>query len=266
MAGAGRSSRRLPQAAYPRLSRASRQPTASIGGGNRMGNVTTRPARSLSTKAPGPGLLLVFLAMPLLAARAGESTELPRARPEEVGISSERLNRVDVVVRRYIEQKKISGAVTLVARRGRVVHHEARGVMDVESKAPMRTDAIFRMASSTKPVTGVAILMLIEEGKVGLTDPVSRFIPEFKGMKVAVEKDGEIELVAAEREVTIRDLLTHTSGLASGGPCPKKAPPELLRPGGAGATLAEGATRYAEVPLDFQPGTRWRYSGLAGID
>ena len=83
-----------------------------------MRNVTTRPARSLSTKAPGPGLLLVFLAVPLLAARAGEPTGLPRARPEEVGISSERLNRVDEVIRRYIEQKKISGAVTLVARRG----------------------------------------------------------------------------------------------------------------------------------------------------
>ena len=183
-----------------------------------------------------------------------------------MGISSERLNRVDEVIRRYIEQKKISGAVTLVARRGRVVHHEARGVMDIESKAPMRTDAIFRMASSTKPVTGVAILMLIEEGKVGLTDPVSRFIPEFKGMKVAVEKDGEVELIAAEREVTIRDLLTHTSGLASGGLGQKKAPPELLRPGGAGATLAEGVSRFAALPLDFQPGTRWRYSGLAGID
>src|SRR3954454_19583084 len=93
----GDSSRRLPQATYPRHPRASRQPTASIGGGNRMRNVTTRPARSLSTKAPGPGLLFVFLALPLLAAGAGEPTELPRARPEEVGISSERLNRVDEV-------------------------------------------------------------------------------------------------------------------------------------------------------------------------
>src|SRR3954469_8060199 len=106
--------------------------------------------------------------------------------------------------------------------------------MDVESEAPMRTDAIFRMASSTKPVTGVAILMLIEEGKVGLTDPVSRVIPEFKGMKFSVEKGGEIELVAAEREVTIRDLLTHTSGLASGGVGPKKGPPGALPPGGGG--------------------------------
>src|SRR4051794_8502484 len=231
-----------------------------------MRNVKTRRGASFPGSARSFGLSLVLVAVPLLAARAGEPTGLPRARPEEVGISSERLNRVDEVIRRYIEQKKISGAVALVARRGRVVHHEARGVMDVESKAPMRTDAIFRMASSTKPVTGVAILMLIEEGKVALTDPVSKYIPEFKKPKVAVEKDGEIQLVPAEREVTIRDLLTHTSGLASGGVGQRQAPPELLRPGGAGATLAEGAARYATVPLDFQPGTRWRYSGLAGID
>jgi CubicO group peptidase (beta-lactamase class C family) len=225
-----------------------------------------RPTASPSRAVRRHGLLLAFLALPLVTARAGEPPDLPRAKPEDVGISSERLRRVDDVIQRYIDAKKISGAVTLVARRGKVVHHEARGLMDVESGTPMRKDAIFRMASSTKPVTGVAIMMLIEEGKIGLTDPVSKFLPEFKGMKVAVEKDGEVQLVAAEREVTIRDLLTHTSGLASGGIGQRKAPAELLRPGGAGATLAEAAGRYAAVPLDFQPGTRWRYSGLAGID
>jgi CubicO group peptidase (beta-lactamase class C family) len=199
-------------------------------------------------------------------------------------MSSERLVRVDDVVRRYIDEKKVSGAVTLVARRGRVVHLEAQGVMDIESGEPMRRDSIFRMASSTKPVTGVAIMMMIEEGKVALTDPVSKFIPEFKGPKVAVaptreitsyglkgpkvtvEEAGPVELVSAEREVTIRDLLTHTSGLVSGGLGQRQAPPELLRPGGAGATLAEAVARYAKLPLDFEPGTRWRYSGLAGID
>src|SRR5438128_50048 len=176
-----------------------------------MRNIKTRRAASFPFTARRRLLPLVLLAMPLLAAQAGEPRELPRARPEEVGISTERLRRVDDVVRCYIDEKKVSGAVTLVARRGRVVHFAAQGLMDVESEAPMRTDAIFRMASSTKPVTGVAILMLIEEGKVALTDPVSKFIPEFKGPKVAVEKDGDIELVPAEREVTIRDLLTHTS-------------------------------------------------------
>jgi CubicO group peptidase (beta-lactamase class C family) len=226
-------------------------------------------AMRLSTCPPAAarlGLFLALMAVPFVSARADDPQDLPRAKPEDVGISSERLRRVDDVIQRSIDDKKISGAVTLVARRGRVVHYEARGVMDVESKAPMRKDSIFRMASSTKPVTGVAVMMLIEEGKVGLTDPVSRFIPEFKGMKVAVEKDGEVQLVAADREVTVRDLLTHTSGLASGGIGQRKAAPELLRPGGAGATLAEGSVRFAAVPLDFQPGTRWRYSGLAGID
>jgi len=212
------------------------------------------------------GFLLAMLGGPILAGKAAEPGDLPRARPEEVGIFPDRLGRVDDVVRRYIDQKKVSGAVALVARRGRVVHFEARGVMDVESKAPMRTDSIFRMASSTKPVTGIAVLMLIEEGKIALTDPVSKFLPEFKGQKVAVEEGGETRLVPAEREVTIRDLMTHTSGLMSGGAGSRKAHQELLRPGGAGATLAEGAGRFAAVPLDFQPGTRWRYSGLAGID
>jgi len=211
-------------------------------------------------------LLLALLAASLPGATAGDSKEIPRSKPEDVGISAERLERINEVIKRYVDDKKVSGAVTLVARKGRVVHFEAHGSMDVESKAPMHKDSIFRMASSTKPVTGVAILMLIEEGKVALTDPVSKFIPEFKGIKVAVEKDGDIQLIPAEREVTIRDLMTHTSGLLSNGVGQRKAPQDMLRPGGAGATLKESATRFASVPLDFQPGTRWRYSGLAGID
>jgi CubicO group peptidase (beta-lactamase class C family) len=131
----------------------------------------------------------------------------------------------------------------------------------------MTTDAIFRMASSTKPVTGVAIMMMIEEGKVGLTDPLSKFIPEFKGTKVAVEEEGksDLKLVSADREITIRDLLTHRSGLASGGLGTRKLPQGALFPRGED-TLASLATRLAAIPLDFQPGTRWRYSGLAGID
>jgi len=231
-----------------------------------MRHLTTRHAGRVASASCRLGLLAAALAVPIASASGADRHDLPLAKPESVGISSERLGRVDDVIRRYIAEKKIAGAVTLVARRGSVVHHEARGLMDVETKAPMRKDTIFRMASSTKPVTGVAILMLIEEGKVALTDPASKFIPEFRGQKVAVEKDGDVQLVAADREVTVRDLLTHTSGLASGGPGAKKAPPELLRPGGAGATLAEAAAKYAALPLDFQPGTKWRYSGLAGID
>lgn len=219
------------------------------------------------------GLLTAILAAsPLLtgspAAAAGEDRGLRTATPESVGMSAERLGRINDVIDRYIADHKISGAVTLVARRGAIVHHEARGVMDVETRTPMRTDSIFRMASCSKPVTGVAVMMMIEAGKVALTDPVSKYVPEFKAMKVVAEgvSTGEARTVPADREVTIRDLMTHTSGLMSGGEGQKLGPPELMRPGGAGGSLAEGAAKFAAVPLDFQPGTKWRYSGLGGID
>jgi CubicO group peptidase (beta-lactamase class C family) len=193
--------------------------------------------------------------------------DLPRAQPEQVGVSSDRLQRIGEAIQRHIDEKHISGAVTLVARRGFVVHHQAHGVKDIDTKQPMTRDTMFKMASSTKPVTSVAVMMLVEEGKVRITDPVSRFIPEFKDMKVAVEKEGksEPELVKADREITIRDLLTHTSGLGSGGPGSRKFPRELIFPK-ENETLAICVPRLAQMPLDFQPGTAWRYSGLAGID
>src|SRR5204862_841090 len=103
-------------------------------------------------------------------------------------LSTERLQRINQVIQGYIAAKDLAGAVTVVARRGRIAHFEAQGMMDIEHNVPMRKDAIFRMASMSKPVTGVAVLMLMEEGKLRLTDPVSRFIPEFKDTKVAIEK------------------------------------------------------------------------------
>ena len=120
--------------------------------------------------------IAIMLAVLPLSAALGTAM-----RPEEVGMSSERLQRVNQMVQRYIDAKEITGAVTIVARKGKVAHFEAQGLMDVEAKTPMRKDAIFRMASMSKPVTGVAILMLVEEGKVRLTDPVSRFIPGLQG-------------------------------------------------------------------------------------
>src|SRR5204862_5167049 len=115
-------------------------------------------------------------------------------------LSSERLQRINELVQRYIESGQISGAVTMVSRKGRVAHFEAQGLMDIDAKTPMRKDAIFRIASMSKPVTGVAILMLMEEGKLRITDPVSRFIPEFKEMKVAVLKNPGAALPAAAGE------------------------------------------------------------------
>lgn len=213
--------------------------------------------------------IAALLLLPLLtAAEPIAPSNLPRAKPEEVGMSSERLQRIDTTLQRYIDEGQVAGAVALVARKGNVVYLQARGMMDVDAKRPMTTDVIFRMASSTKPVTAVAIMMLMEEGKVRLSDPVSRFIPAFKDMKVAVPKEDkkdEIVLVPAKRQITIQDLLTHTSGLGSGG-AGSKDMGKLMRQKRPNATLADFVPRLATMPLDFQPGTQWRYSGLAGMD
>ena len=127
-------------------------------------------------------------AVALLTVFTLTAATVPGGKPEDVGLSSERLQRVNDLVKTYIDSGQISGAVTMVSRKGRIAHFEAQGLMDIEGKTAMRKDAIFRMASMSKPVTGVAILMLMEEGKLRLTDPVSRFIPEFKNPKVAMLK------------------------------------------------------------------------------
>ncbi|HEY8520570.1 MAG TPA: serine hydrolase domain-containing protein [Gammaproteobacteria bacterium] len=202
------------------------------------------------------------------------------ARPEDVGLSSERLARIGELVNRHIEAGDISGAVTLVARHGRIAHLEAHGLMDIASRKPMTADAIFRIASMSKPVGAVAILMLVEEGKVRLEDPVARFIPSYREMQVAVPRESrpgpgfgrpppppgappEYYTVPAARDVTILDLLTHTSGVMSG--------PISNAAGRAAADTRHDVgvawtERLGDVPLEFQPGTRWAYSALAGFD
>lgn len=201
-----------------------------------------------------------------LAAALTLPAAVPPGQPEASGMSSERLRRIHDAVQRHIDAGSVTGAVTLVARRGRVVHFEAHGLMDAESKRPMEKSTIFRLASMSKPVTAAAILILVEEGKVRLTDPVSRFIPEFKEMQVAVIRQPKpasgpaFYTVPAEREITVRDLLTHTSGLMSWQttiPAPQPKP---------GDTLATYIPQLAKVPLDFQPGSQWSYSGRGGSD
>ena len=150
------------------------------------------------------------------------SASIPEVKPESVGLSHERLARIHETMERYIAAHQVAGAVTLVARQGHVVHLEAHGLSDIESAKPMAKDSMFRIWSMTKPVAGTAILMLIEEGKVRLNDPVSKFIPEFKGQKVAVAQErvpgqpASFYMIPAAREITIQDLLTHVSGLGSG--------------------------------------------------
>ena len=205
-------------------------------------------------------------------------------KPEEAGMSAERLSRVRDAVQRHIDAKAVTGAVTLVTRNGRLVHFESHGTMDPESKTPMPKDGIFRLASMSKPITAVAVMMLWEEGKIRLNDPVSRFIPEFKDTKVAVARPGgrggggaaaapaggrggaappAADLISATREITVRDLLTHGSGLMSGG-LGQQASTAGQR--GPTDTLATYIPKLGAVALDFQPGTLWRYSGLAGFD
>src|SRR5579871_5423429 len=196
-------------------------------------------------------------------------------KPESVGFSAERLSRIHDTIQRHIDAHDFSGAVTVVARRGQVAWFDAQGLMDLESNKPLQKDAAFRVFSMSKPVCGAAILMLLEEGKVRLNDPVSKFIPEFKGSKVAVVQDRAANAPASDppryyaipaaREITIQDLLTHVSGLASGGAASMhelRGLIDMLN----GRTLADIMPKFAAAPLDFQPGSRWSYSPLAGFD
>jgi CubicO group peptidase (beta-lactamase class C family) len=214
---------------------------------------------------------LVCLAGSLPLSGAGTTV-----RPEEVGLSSERLQQVDALVKRHLDARSFSGAVTLVARNGRIAQLKAYGLADIDNKRPMQTDSMFRIMSMTKPIVGTAIMMMMEEGKVRLTDPVSKFIPELKGMQVAVglpaqgpapaagaQAEPRYYTVPADHEITIRELLTHTSGLVSG--AMSNAANRKVAIKGT-ESLSEYLPRLAQTPLEFQPGTRWAYSAQAGFD
>jgi CubicO group peptidase (beta-lactamase class C family) len=219
------------------------------------------------------GIAKLFLAPTLSALLVAQSlaASLPTSRPEEAGLSGDRLKRIHDVIQAHLDAKDFAGAVTLVMRKGKVVHFDAHGLMDLESNKPMRTDTLFRMASMTKPMTAVSVLMLMEEGKLVLSDPVSKFIPEFKNPKVAVwnlpsdPKGAGYHLVPADREITLKDLLTHTSGLANAGEGPAG---EFFRRANLprGGSLAERVKRLGPLPLNFQPGTQWEYSPSTGFD
>jgi len=190
--------------------------------------------------------------------------------PEQIGLSKTRLDRIKPWVERYIAENKLSGAVCLIARRGSVGYFETFGMADKEASKPMRKDAIFRIYSMTKAVTGVAVMMLYEEGRFNLSDPVSKYLPEFAHMKVAIEKTdaaGKPVLaytVPAERDITILDLLRHTSGLNYAGPHDEKGGMSYQALGltpafTADYSLAELTKRLAAQPLVHQPGTIWDY-------
>jgi CubicO group peptidase (beta-lactamase class C family) len=211
-------------------------------------------------------LVLIPLALPL-------SAPAQSVRPEQVGLSTQRLERINDLIARYIADDQISGAVTLVARNGRIAHLAAHGVMDLDSGRPMRSDAMFRIASMSKPVAAVAIMMLAEHGALRITDPVSRFLPDYADLDVAVVTGEPTQSlggpppdhyeVPAPREITILDLLTHTSGLMSGRVSTALARGDSDRRHEVGLRWIEG---LADVPLEFEPGSRWAYSALGGFD
>lgn len=190
----------------------------------------------------------------------------------KAGMDTGRLARIAPRMQSFVDKGVVSGAVTLVQRHGEVVYLEAAGYQDLEKKTPMRTDTIFEIMSITKPVTSVGILMLVEEGRVALYDPVEKYLPEFRGLWVIDARvpnhdrpgDSERSLKRPSRPITVYDLLTHTSGMP-------EMPPESM--GGVefyfrmDKTLAEAVTLYSQQPLEFDPGTKWAYSntGMATL-
>lgn len=207
-----------------------------------------------------PVLLAVLVLQVLVLAQ-----DLPTAKPESVGLSSERLERITTAVQNDINDKRIAGAVTLVVRHGKVAWFKAQGMRDREAGKPMPTDAMFRICSMSKPITTVAAMMLYEEGKFLLEDPVSKYLPEFKDMKVLVKPaKGEPYTIPATKEITVRDLMRHTSGMTYNwnedlGAMYEKAnvASGLLQYDG---TIADNAKSLAGMPLLFNPGEKWEYS------
>ncbi len=193
----------------------------------------------------------------LLAAQASYAENLDYGKAEKVGMSSERLERIDDVMNGYIDQGQLAGAVTMVARKGKIVHFKTFGVHNMETGQYTTTDSIFRIYSMSKPVTTVAAMQLYEQGKFQLTDPVEKYIPELKGMKVWA--DGET--VAQKKPFTIQQLMSHTGGLSYGF-SPVNPVDKLYREKQVlgSKDLQEMVTRIGEIPLLTQPGEAWRYS------
>jgi CubicO group peptidase (beta-lactamase class C family) len=206
---------------------------------------------------------LVSTGTALFAAENG-ARDLSKATPESVGISPERLIRLDQGLRKFIDENRLAGVTTLLARHGRIVHTDSYGKKDIRRADPIQRDSIFRIYSMTKPVTGVAMMMLYEEGKWRLDDPVSRYIPEFAKLQVYAgdNPDGSMRTEDARRSMTMRELMTHSAGL--GYVLSQTHPVDRMiisqRVLDPSAPLQAMIEKLARVPLLTQPGTRWSYS------
>lgn len=192
----------------------------------------------------------------------------PASSPEAVGFSSERLKRIDTMLQGYVDRQRVNGVVGLLIRDGKIVYHKSFGYDDIDAKTPMKKDAIFRIASQTKAITSVAAMILYEEGKFNLDDPISNYIPEFKNPKVLEKfnmEDTTWTTVPARREITFRDLMTHTSGIGYaqiGSPTANAIYHKLgvfLEIGSGKLLLADQMKKLATAPLLHQPGERFTY-------
>ena len=192
---------------------------------------------------------------------------LPKAKPESVGLSSKRLRVLSDTFNREIDKGTLPGAVLMVARKGKVAHFDAVGRQNPAYDAPMRHDSVFRIFSMTKPIVSMAIMQLVEEGRILIADPLSKYIPAFSKVQVAVPRDGGLERVAPSREVTIQDLLRHTSGLSYEitGPGPVQTLYTEAKVFRRSINNEEHADIIAGLPLMCQPGVQWNYSRSTDI-
>jgi CubicO group peptidase (beta-lactamase class C family) len=215
---------------------------------------------------------LLVTAVVLFAGLASLSgVDLPSAKPEDVGLSSLRLNRIKEVMQRYIDRKEVPGVVILIARRGRVVYFEAQGRRDFVSDRPMTKDTIFRLASMTKPLTSVSAMLLYEEGAFLLSDPIGKWLQEFSEMQVAETPPPASPArtpyvsVPAIRPITVRHLLTHTSGLPNPYRGYNLSRFNLISNPAPGETMADVVRKLAALPLNFQPGDSWEYGPATDV-
>ncbi|MCF2524289.1 serine hydrolase domain-containing protein [Bradyrhizobium sp. G127] len=214
----------------------------------------------------------LFAALTLVAASSAFAESVVRTRPAEAGLSPAGLARIGAYLKNEIATNKIPGAVAMIQRHGQVAYFETFGVRDPATKAPMTADTIFRIYSMSKPVTTVAAMMLVEEGKLQLDDPVAKFIPAFKDVKVGVEKKGDdgqmtLDLVMPRRAMTVQDLMRHTSGITYGffGEGLVKKAYVDAKIFSEDVDNAGFADRIAKLPLAYQPGSTWDYSHSTDI-
>ncbi len=208
--------------------------------------------------------LVLLLVLTALITPVHSAEDLPRARPEAVGLSGPRLDRLTDVMQAYVDDGRLAGGVVIVARRGRVAYLESFGQRDRESNSPMTTDAIFRIASQTKAIISTGVMLLQEEGKLLISDPVGRYLPEFARTQVAVaHEDGGYDIVPARGRITIRQLLTHTSGVSYGsGPANDRWEAAGIQGwyfADRDEPVGDTISRLASLPFDAHPGTQWVY-------